>query len=198
MADIVPTALGNLDAKRLQRAAARAARQEARGETLPIVFGGKTIAVLEAEFSLYILEPVQDINLDVALLFQQAMAISNSTSDDSSANIELMVSVLAANPDLPKEFIGAVKEIGRRLLGPDGYKEFCAQHPTPWDIAALITMLMSWYGLTLGEFWGSSTPSSDGATSNTISGPTQTVSTPVEYGPTLVTPPSSASVASPY
>lgn len=163
-------ALGNLDDRRRQRAQARAARQEARGETLPIVFGGRTIAELPAEFSLDVLEPIQDINLDIALLIQQAVANATAT-DAAQANMDMLVNILAAHPDLPKEFITAVKEIGRRLLGEDGYAAFVAERPTPWDVAALIGDLFSWYGTNLGEALRSSTSSGDvGGTSNTTSG----------------------------
>lgn len=172
MTALAPTSLGNLDAKRLQRAAQRAARQEARGETLPIIFGGQTIATLEAEFALYVLEPIQDINLDIALLFQQAVAAANSKGDSNAQNMELIVNILAANPNLPREFITAIKEIGLRLLGEEGYALFVAQRPTPWDVAALVSILMSWYGVTMGEFLGSSTASTSGSTSKTTSGPT--------------------------
>lgn len=190
---ITPTALGDLDAKRLERARMRAARQEARGETLPIVLGGQTIATLGAEFPLDVLEPLSHINLDIALLVQQAVAAAQGS--DNSANVELIVNILAANPDLPREFIAAVKEIGKRLLGEDGYSAFVAARPTPWDVAALASVLFSWYGVTLGESSGSSVASStDGATSNTISGPSG-ASTPATAGDGPEIPASSASAA---
>lgn len=190
-----PPAIGNLDAKRLQRAQARAAKREGHGETLPIVFGGETIAVLAAEFPIDVLEPVQDINLDIALLLQQAVANANAT-EAGRANMELIVNILAANPDLPRELVGAVKEIGLRLLGPDGYSALCAGRPTPWDVAALVGDLFSWYGLTLGEALRSSTSSpTDGGTSNTIASSTSG-STPVESGNGLASPVSSDSLGS--
>jgi hypothetical protein len=162
-------ALGDLDAKRLARAQARAARREAQGDKLPIVFGGRVIAELEAEFPLDTLEPLQDINLDMALLVQQAIANANAT-DAGKANVELVTNVLAANPDLPREFINAVKKVGQRLFGDSGYAAFVAARPTPWDVATLVTDIFSWYGLTLGEAWGSSTsPETDGGPSNTTS-----------------------------
>lgn len=184
MADLTPTPLGDLDAKRLQRAKARAARREAQGEQLPIVFGGQTIAVLEAEFPLDVLAPVQDINLDLALLVQQAIQAATATGADAqAANVELIVNILAANPQLPREFVAAVQDMGKRLLGPEGYAAFIAQRPTPWDVAALISALFTWYGTTLGEFWRSSTSSTnDGRTSNTTSGSTASDSMPEGSG----------------
>lgn len=167
---ITPTALGDLDARRLERARARAARQEARGEILPIIFGGQVIAEIGAEFPMDVLEPLASINLDIALLAQQAVAAAQG--EDGGASIELIVNILAANPDLPGEAIAAVKEIGKRLLGEGGYAAFVAQRPTPWDVAALVSVLFTWYGVTLGESSRSSDAASTGGpTSNTISGP---------------------------
>lgn len=179
---VTPTPLGDLDAKRLERARARAARAEARGESLPIVLGGQTIATISAEFPLDVLEPLADINLDIALLFQQAVSAAQGQSD-SAAQMELIVNILAANPDLPREFIAAVKEIGKRLLGDGGYAAFVAVRPTPWDVAALASTLFTWYGVNLGESPRStdSVSESVGATSNSISGITND-STPVASG----------------
>jgi hypothetical protein len=179
----------------MERARARAAKQEARGETLPIILGGRTIATLGAEFPLDVLEPLADINLDIALLFQQAVSAANAEGDNA-ASIELIVNILAANPDLPREFIAAVKEIGRRLLGEDGYSAFVAARPTPWDVAALASVLFTWYGVSLGEQSRSSAAASgSGETSNTISGPTVSASTPATSGEQLTIPTSSASAA---
>ena len=189
-------AIGDLDAKRLARAQARAARQEAQGETLPIVFGGTVITELSAEFPLDALEPIQHINLDIALLIQQAVANANA-EDAARANMELVVNILAINPDLPKELVGAVKEIGKRLLSESGYAAFCAARPTPWDVAALATDMFSWYGLTLGEAWRSSTSSGvDGGTSNTNS-KIDSDSTPGESGAIPDSPASLVSADSP-
>lgn len=165
-------ALGDLDARRRARAQARAARREGQNATLPIVFGGETIAVLDAEFPLDVLEPLQHIDLDIALLLQQAL--TNARAENAAqANLELLIGILAANPNLPRDLIHAVKEIGARLLGEPGYTKFVAARPSPWDVAALISDLLSWYGVSLGESLRSSTSSTpDGRTSNTTSGNT--------------------------
>lgn len=191
MTDSKPV-LGDLDARRRARSQARAARQEAQGETLPIVLGGAVIAELPAEFALDVLEPLTQLDLDMALLVQQAIANATAT-DAARANMELIVNILAANPNLPREFVHAVKEIGKRLLGEDGYDAFMAARPTPWDVAALASDVFSWYGLTLGEAWGSSTSSQttvDGGTSNSIS-KTGSESTPGESGSSPASPDSS-------
>ncbi|MEV8634275.1 hypothetical protein AB0395_21730 [Streptosporangium sp. NPDC051023] len=174
----------DLAARRAERARARAARREGRGETLRIQYGEVFIAELAAEFPLDVLEPLQDLNVDLPLLISQALQLFSKTSDDTVSNeaaLEFIVGVLATNPDLPKEIVSMVQEMARRLFGEDGYATFVATRPTPWDVADLATLLFSWYGVGLGESSPSTTPSPAGATSNTTSAPTS-ASTPAGRG----------------
>lgn len=180
---------------RADRARQRAARREGRGDTLAIRFKGADVATLEAEFPLDVLEPLQRVNVDVTLLVRQAMDLAKAEgSDEQMAMLGFIVDVLAANPELPKELVGAVKEMARRLFGQQGYEALVTQRPTPWDIGALIGRLMGWYGVNLGESSGSSTPVPAGATSNTISNSTSE-STPEISGEPLPTEGSSESAA---
>lgn len=194
--DTTPNVL-DLDAMRAERARVRAARREGRGETLPIRFGGHQIAELDAEFPLDTLEPLQDVNLDLALLIRQAIDLVAADSQRAQmATVDTIVSVLASNPDLPAEVINAVKEMGRRLFGADGYDMFTTQRPTPWDVGALITGLFAWYGVSLGESSSPSTPSVDGGTSKPTSNGT-TSSMPEPSGGDPAPRDSSGSAVSP-
>jgi hypothetical protein len=185
----------DLSSARADRARARAARREGRGDTLKICFGGEEIAEIGAEFPLDVLSPLQDVNLDLALLVRQALDLMNAEgTEEQVAVVSFIVDVLAANPSLPTELITAIGEMGKRLLGPEGYAAFLAQRPTPWDIAALATHLMNWYGVSLGESSGSSTPVTGGGTSNPTSNPTSE-STPEISGGIPATPDSSESAA---
>jgi hypothetical protein len=142
----------DLDAKRDERAKARAARHEGRGDTLPVVFGGQAIVTLDAEFPMSVLEPLTALNVDIAYLIRGAVQMmAASEAEQRTATVGLLVDVLAASPGLPGEIITAVKEMGRRLLGDDGYAAFTAQSPTWWDVRDLIQGLMDWYGVRLGE-----------------------------------------------
>jgi hypothetical protein len=170
----------DMDVSRIERLRVRAARREGRGETLVIRFGGEPIAEIGAEFPLDVLEPFADVNLDLALLIRQAIDLSQAEDQTAQlSTLDMLVSVLAANPQLPREFIGAVQEAGRRLLGVDGYAKLVAQRPSPWDVAALLKHLMNWHGVSLGESSSSSTPSAGGGTlkpiSSNISGLTSAV-----------------------
>jgi hypothetical protein len=198
MTTATPPQVADLDADRRERAAARAAARAGRGETLPIRFGGQTIAVIGAEFPLDVLEPFADVNLDIALLVRQAIDLAQAESGDQQlSTLDMIVSVLASNPNLPREVLAAGKEAGKRLLSEEGYSGFMGQRPTPWDFAALGRHLLSWWGVNLGELSSSSTPSGDGRTSNPTSPATTPASTPTPPGPAQVPPASSEYAVSP-
>jgi hypothetical protein len=170
----------DLDAARAERAKGRAAAREGAGETLRVRFGGRQIAELPAEFPLAVLEPLRDVNVDIAYVIRAATQVTND--QERQAGLQLLVDVLAANPALPVEIIGAVKDIGRRLLGDDGYAALAGQQPTWWDVRDLVKGVLGWYGMGLGES-SPSTPSSgsDGETSKPTSSAT-TKSTPAARG----------------
>jgi hypothetical protein len=183
----------DLRQRRIDRAKARVAKREGRGERLTIRDGDSVIAVLEAEFPLDVLEPLVDVNLDIALVIEQA--ITMATADDQAqqiAAIDLIVKILAGNPDLFRELIDAIKEMVRRLFGQDGYTAFVATRPSVWDISDLVKALMAWYGVSLGEASPPSTASNGGGTSRPTSNGTS-ASTPVVSGSVLESGTSSVS-----
>jgi hypothetical protein len=160
----------DLQQRRIQRAKARAAKQEGRSEKFVIRDGDTLIAELPAEFPLDTLEPLVDVNLDIALLIEQAIQIAGADSQAQQiASIELITQILASNPNLFRELIDAVKEMTRRLLGADGYDALVATRPTAWDIIDLAREISAWYGISLGESSPPSIPSSGGGTSNSTS-----------------------------
>lgn len=171
---------------RSERAKARAAAREGAGETLPVRLGGQVIAVLPSEFPLTVLEPLTGLNVDVAYVIRAASQVT--AQDQRQAGFQLMVDVLAANPHLPVEIIAAVKEMGRRLLGQDGYDALVAAGVTGWDVRDLVKGVLGWYGMSLGES-SPSTPSSvnGGETSNQTSNGT-TASMPAPSGPPPAAP----------
>jgi hypothetical protein len=189
----------NLDDARAERAKARAARQEGRAETLPVILGGVTIAVLPAEFPLSVLEPLTEINVDLGFVIKTVMqAAKSGEKAKQEAGLDLIVNVLVVNPDLPATLLAAVQNMGRRLLGDEGYAALMAGKPSAGDIGALATGLLSWFGLSLGEFLGSSTsPSANGGeTSKPTSSSTTADLTPAEPGDGPAIPDSSVAVVS--
>lgn len=172
----------DLQQRRTQRAKARAAKHEARGETLTITCGDRVIAVLQPEFPIDVLEPLMDVNLDIALVIEQALElVAADNVAQQTASMDLIAKILGANPHLFRELTDAVKEMGRRLFGADGYAGLVEMRLTPWDVADLLRDMLAWYGVGLGESSSDSTPSTGGGTSNPISSPT-TESTPAVSG----------------
>jgi hypothetical protein len=175
----------DLDAKRAERAEARAAQQEGAGTTLPVVIGGETIAHLPAEWPLELLAPLRRIDESIALLIRQALQLVQSNDPNNQmAATQLVVDLLASNPNLPTELLDVVADLGKNLLGPGGYEKFLAAHPSKEDVAVLAKGIFEFYGVGLGESLPSSDSStSDGGTLKPISSDTST-STPEDSGET--------------
>lgn len=184
----------DLDAARKARAAAR----EGRGDGLPIILGGQTIAVLPAELPLDVLAPLRTIEADITLLVRQVMRSAQSNTDTSQTEmVNLIVDLLATNPDLPSALVDITLSVGTGLLGEDGMAALKEQRLTREDAGVLIKGILDHFGVSLGE---SSEPSespegSPGETSNTTSSTTSD-STPDGSGSEQETPTSLASVGS--
>lgn len=186
----------DLDAARAERAKARAARQEGRGDTLPIRFGGTTIAVLQSEFPISVLEPITAIDVDIAYVVRAAVQMTTGTAaEQRAAAVSLLADVLAANPTMPVQIINAAKEMGRRLLGQEGYDAFVGENPSREDAQALIQGILTWYGVSLGESSDSLPSLNGGETSNQTSSGTTDL-TPAASGDGPAPPDSSAPAAS--
>lgn len=185
----------DLDAARSDRAQARAARHEGRGDTQDIRIGGQVIATLDAEFPIKVLEPLTGVNVDIAYLLRAATQLTGGDQAARVAGLDLMITALAANPQLPTEIIEAAKEMGRRVLSQEGYDAFCAVDPSPWDVAALAQGCLAWWGVSLGESQESLPSSDDGETSKQTSSGT-TSSTPAVSGKNRGKRASSGSAAS--
>ncbi len=176
-----------------------AARREGRGDRLVLKFGPDSGPVeLGPEFPLDVLEPLQDIDVDLALLIREAIKMSSAAESDEGMwdVVSSIVEILVVSPNLPKSSIAAAKEMARRLLGEDGYAALVAFRPSLWDVSDLVSTLTDWYGLSAGESSRSTTQqvAPGGPTSNSISG-TTSGSTPGISGATPVIPGSSESAA---
>lgn len=183
----------DLDAERNARAAAR----EGRGEALPIRFGGAVVATLPVELPIDVFAPVRTLDESLTMVLRSAMqAFKAETQERRVDQTEMVIDLLAANPDMPVAVLDAIKQIAVNLLAQSGYDALMAARPTGQDIAALLKGVFRFYGVSLGEALppsGSST--NDGETSNTTSGSTSD-STSEESGPAATPPTSSVSAVS--
>lgn len=191
----------DLDAQRAERAKTRAAARpvdpgEANADTQPIILGGRVVAELPAELPLAALAPLQEVQDDAMLLIRQAVTVIGIGEQEpgrvDAATAGLVVDVLAANPKLPASLIAVVQDIGRQLLGDDGYAAVVAAIDSAGpdrfsvlDAAELIKGVVAWYAAAFGSLGKSSKPSGSAKTGGTTSNGTSrrtSVSTPAGSG----------------
>ncbi|MBG0818256.1 hypothetical protein [Planomonospora sp. ID82291] len=177
--------------------AARADRI-AEGTPFPLKFRGQTICHLPQELPLDVLEPLTEIDVDIALIFRTAIDSFKSQDPDAAtvSVLDTLIDLLVMNKNLPDEVLEAAKKIGRRLLTDEGYEAFLAARPSVSDVIALVKGLMNIYGLRLGESPTSSATSSGGTTSMPTSPTTTPESNSADSGDAPATEASSESAAS--
>ncbi|WP_406205308.1 hypothetical protein OH807_30625 [Kitasatospora sp. NBC_01560] len=193
----------DLDAARKRRLAAaadkaRVAKAEYTVGEEPVTLGGSTVASLPAELPLEVWQPLVGIPY-LPLLLRKLVEAAQSQGEQQAEAAGLIVDVLGSEPGLPSDLIAAAGEMGRRLLGEDGYTRLMAERPSHSDVLELVRYAWSKYmggGAGLGELIGpSETPTSGGTTSRPTSSGI-TTSTPEASGDGPVTLDSSAPAAS--
>ncbi|MEV7926099.1 hypothetical protein [Kitasatospora sp. NPDC088779] len=175
--------------RRLTAAAERAGAAQAEytvGEE-PVILGGTEVAVLPAELPLEVWQPLIGIPY-LPLLLRSLVEAAQAQGEQQTQAANLIVDVLGSEPSLPSDLIAAAAEMGRRLLGEDGFARLMAQRPSHSDILELVRYAWTKYlagGGGLGELIGpSETPSSAGTTSRpTFSGTTSSTSEASGDGP---------------
>lgn len=178
---------------------ARAARAGATGEDFPLRFRRRQICMLPAELPLDALEPLLNVQVDLPLILRTALDAVKAGEDGTKAFLavlDMVVDLVVMNKDLPAELLAAVKAVGRRVMGDDGYEAFVQARPSINDVIALIKGLGGKWGVGLGESSPSSTGSPSSTTSTPTSAATSTDSTSTESGVNPAIPASSASVGS--
>lgn len=171
----------NLDAAR----EARAAQREGKKKPLPIIILDETICELPVELPLTVLTPLRKIDDTIALLIRQAMTLA--TNKDAGAKweaSEMVVNMLASDPDLPLKVVEVIEEVSNNLLTETGVEKFMAAGPSVDDIKALANGIMRHYGVSLGEALPSSDSSTDGGGTSLTTSSTNSDSTPEVSGPT--------------
>lgn len=186
----------DLNAKRIQRAAAREA-QGMTGGTVPVHVGDKTFHLppeLPATIVTYLLDPDVEIAQVLMILVRTLQAQLRAGQNERAADaMDLFLDALVENKQLPVGLIRALYNVAKELFGEQAWAEFKAGNPSVDDEIELFKGLLKSYGARLGELFASSAPaSSGGATSSAISS-VSTASTPAASGFPQVTPISSVS-----
>lgn len=162
----------------------RAAEREGKKTEFPIRINREVITVLSPELPFDVLTPLRAIDDTIALVIRQAMTLA---SDNAAAAkweaTELVVNMLASNPDLPVKVLEVIEKISRNLLTTEGVDKFLAAKPSIDDIKALALGIFRWYGVSLGESSPSSDSSTDGGGTSATTSDTNSDSTPEESGP---------------
>jgi len=179
----------DLDKEREERSRARAQTvgREVTGP-VPIVLNGKKVAELPPEVPFTALAPLETIDDEIALLLREALVMSQRGGGTMADATSLVVDLVVANKELPKDIVRVVKAIAAALLGEDGLRALIAEEPSVADLVALVKAVFAHYGMGLGE---SSRPAdsspSGGSTSDAISSGS-TDSTPEESTDAPATP----------
>lgn len=146
--------------------------------TYPITAGDKTIATLGPELPLAVLEPLKAIDQELSLLFNKVLSAINADLTQAEIASQVM-DFLVAYPDLPAKAVRIIGDVGKNLLGEEGFAEFLALRPSLQDVMALTSGITGWYGVSVGESSGSSDSAEepDGTTSTPTSDDTSEDST---------------------
>lgn len=135
----------------------RSARREAAPRTPGLRISGERIP-LPPELPLDVLEPLTRIDMDISVLIRQVLDARRAGGEQANETmLGAIIDMIVVNPQLPQDLIEAVKEMGRRLLGPAGYELLVGFRPTIADIGVIARYVMTQYGVGLGE----ASPSSD-------------------------------------
>ncbi|MER5482640.1 hypothetical protein ABT024_05400 [Streptomyces sp. NPDC002812] len=135
------------------------------------------------------LDPLLSDDLDLVGLLADIVGTRGATVSGE------VVELLFKRPKLPRQFLTAVKDIYRILLGDEGFAAFTAVRPSIGDYVRLTKALVAVYGVDLGKLFGSDDSSeNDGETSSPTSADS-TESTPAASGSGPATTGSSASAA---
>jgi hypothetical protein len=122
------------------------------------------------------LDPLLSEELDLVGLLRDIADTSSTTAAGE------LIELLFRRPKLPAQFLKAVKDTYKALLGEDGYKDFTKARPSIGDYVRLSQALIKVYGVDLGKLFGSAGSSkSDGEMSSPTSAGT-TDSTPEASG----------------
>ncbi|GAA3614583.1 hypothetical protein GCM10022419_119720 [Nonomuraea rosea] len=134
----------DLDAARAERTAA--------GDPFPLRFRGQISCTLPPELPLDALEPLTEIDVDIALIFRTAIdAFKGQDADAATVSVlDTVIDLLVMSKKLPDEVLEAVKKIGRRLMGDQGYEAFIAAHPSVPDVIASARACSA----STGSAWG--------------------------------------------
>jgi hypothetical protein len=173
----------------------RTVRREATGAKPIRLKFAETVHTLPDELPLDVFGPLEDINVDVALLIRLALDAREGREGATKDATNIVIDMLVTNPALPREVLAAIREMAIRLLGQACYDDLIASRPSREDLGGIATFLFERYGVNLPEASEPSGSSDDDGTTPRPTSPESTDGTSEVSGPTPETPASSAPAA---
>lgn len=141
--------------------------------------------IYPAELPAKALDPLLADELDLVGLLRDVI----EASENPTASV--VIDLVFKRPQLPRQFVDAIYEMHRILLGKEEYQRFEELGPSLPAYVRLTTALIKVYGVDLGKPFGlGSSSESDGETSSPTSAST-TGLTPEESGDSQESPASS-------
>jgi hypothetical protein len=140
-----------------------------------------------AELPADALDPLLSDDLNLMGLIGETM---NGSGDIGTGEV---VDLFFRHGNLPRQFVAAVKDIYRELLGEDEFEDFTAHKPSVPEYVRLTKALATIYAVDLGKLFGLGGSSASGSQTSSPTSPDTTASTPAESGSGQDSPDSSAS-----
>lgn len=151
--------------------AAAARRESSFPGGIPIKLGGETFT-LPAELPAEALDPLLDLDVDMASIVASAARVQATGDTDEAKDVggQILIEALLSNPNLPVDVIRGVYASLAVLFGEEQWALWLTKKPSIPTYAVLLRGLWRAYGVSLGEAFASAAPSaSDGETSSPTS-----------------------------
>lgn len=176
---------------------AEAAKREVRfPEGIVVKLGGETFT-LPAELPAIALDPIFEINVDLAAVLTQAVKLATGSDKDAAATgADAIGTILLNSPNLPKDVWVALRASLAILFGEEQWARFEKLNPSLPTYIALIKNAVKMYGSTLGEAFGSASSSETGGLTSSETSASTTKSTRAVSGKTPARKVSSESAGS--
>lgn len=129
-----------------------------------------------AELPADTLDPLLSDELDLMGLLGEVV---NSSGDIGTGDV---IDLLFRHAHLPRQFVAAVKDIYKELLGEEEFEDFVAHKPSIGEYVRLTKALASVYSVDLGKLFGLGGSSASGGATSSPTSPDSTASTPAESG----------------
>ncbi|MFI6686600.1 hypothetical protein [Streptomyces sp. NPDC050485] len=152
---------------------------------IPVLLRGEQF-LFPAELPAASLDPLLSDDLDLIGLLGDIFA---ATENPTAATV---IELAFKRPKLPRQFVDAIYDIHRSLLGDEEYQRFADLAPSFPDYVRLTIGLAKVYGVDLGKLFGlGGSSANSGETSSPTSAASTTGSTPEESGASQESPASS-------